>query len=343
MFLAYYLDNDSFTNATSLEFAFIGGLSISQALLISPLATYIIRVYGTRIALLIGILFQTLGLVGASFSREIWQLFLSQGLCFGYGMGFLFVGSVGIIPQWFTSRRSLANGIGAAGSGLGGLMYSLATNAMIENIGVGWAYRILGILAFVANLICAILIKDRNVAIGSTQLAFDHVLFKRFEYLLTLGWAVCSVLGYVVLLFSLPDYSFSIGLSAHQGSIVAAMHNLGQGLGRPLVGIFSDSAGRINVAGLLTFICSFLCLVLWIFARSFGVLLFFAVIVGTVSGTIWATIAPVMAEVVGLKYLPSALSLTWLVLVIPATGKSSKPITTLCFVLTISKSPNLLD
>lgn len=290
-------------------------------MLISPFATYITRMYGTRTTLLIGVFFETLGLVGASFAREIWQLFLSQGLCFGCGMGFLFVGSVGIVPQWFTTRRSLANGIGVAGSGLGGLVYSLATNAMIQNIGIAWAFRILGILAFVVNFICAILIKDRNKAIGSTQLAFDYLLFKRSEYLLTLGWGIFSMLGYVVLLFSLPNYALSIGLSAQQGSIVAALHNLGQGLGRPVVGIFSDAAGRINIAAFLTFICGLLCLVLWIFAKTFGVLVFFAIVVGTVSGTFWATIAPVMAEVMGLKELPSALSLNWLVLVIPITGK----------------------
>lgn len=133
VFLAYYLANEYYPGASALDFAFVGGLSISQALLVSPIATYITRVYGTRTTLLLGVALETLALISASFTHEIWQLFLSQGVCFGFGMGFLFVGSVGIIPQWFTKKRSLANGIGTAGSGLGGLMYSLATNAMI-----GW-------------------------------------------------------------------------------------------------------------------------------------------------------------------------------------------------------------
>ncbi|MCJ1223549.1 Tubulin beta chain (Beta tubulin) [Toensbergia leucococca] len=234
-------------------------------------------------------------------------------------MGFLFVGSVGIIPQWFTKKRSLANGVATAGSGFGGMMYSLATNAMIQNISLGWAFRILGILAFVVNFICAILIKDRNKAIGTSQLAFDYRLFKRSEFLLVLGWGFFSMLGYIVLLFSLPNYALSIGLSPSQGSIIGALLNLGQGLGRPAVGIFSDSAGRINIAGFLTFICGLLCFVVWIFAKTFGVLIFFAIIVGTLAGTFWTTIAPVGAEVVGLKELPSALSITWVVLVLPTT------------------------
>ncbi|KAL8674556.1 MAG: hypothetical protein Q9168_001074 [Polycauliona sp. 1 TL-2023] len=319
VFLAYYLDNDYYPGATALQFAFVGGLSISQALLVSPIATITTRLYGTNVTLLIGVFLETLALIGASFTREIWQLFLSQGVCFGLGMGFLFVGSVGIVPQWFTTKRSLANGIATAGSGIGGLMYSLATNAMIQSLGIGWAFRILGILAFTVNTVCALLMKDRNKTIGSTQLAFDHTLFKKREYLLTLAWGFFSMLGYIVLLFSLPSYATSIGLSSKQGSIVGALLNLGQGLGRPAVGMVSDSVGRINIAFLCTFVAGLLCLVIWIFAKSFGVLVFFAVLVGTVSGTFWTTIAPVEAEVVGLKELPSALSIVWLFLVLPTT------------------------
>ena len=322
VFLAYYLANDYYPGASALEFAFIGGLSISQALMISPIATYITRVYGTRTTLLLGVSLEVLALIGASFTHQVWQLFLSQGICFGFGMGFLFVGSVGIVPQWFTKKRSLANGIGTAGSGLGGMMYSLATNAMIESLGVEWAFRILGILACGVNVVCALLIKDRNKAVGAVQLAFDYTLFKRGEFWLLLGWGFFSMMGYITLLFSLPNYAVSVGLSSQQGSIVGAMLNLGQGLGRPLVGIFSDHAGRINLAGVCTFICGLFCFVIWIFAKSFGVLVFFAIIVGTVAGTFWTTIGPVGAEVVGLKELPSALSIVWIFLVLPTTCES---------------------
>ena len=323
VFLAYYLANDYYPSATPLDFAFIGGLSVSQALLISPLATYVTREFGTRYTLLIGVALETWALIGASFTHAVWQLFLSQGLCFGFGMGFLFVGSVGIVPQWFKAKRSLANGIGTAGSGLGGMMYSLATNAMIESLGVEWAFRILGIISCAVNVICAILMRDRNGAVGAKQLAFDYTLFKKREYWLLLGWGFFSMMGYIVLLFSLPNYAVSIGLSSKQGSIIGALLNLGQGLGRPIVGVFSDGAGRINLAGLCTFTAGLFCLVIWIFAKSFGTLIFFSVIVGTVAGTFWTTIGPVGAEVVGLKELPSALSIVWIFLVLPTTCKST--------------------
>ena len=52
--------------------------------------------------------------------------------------------------------------------------------------------------------------KDRNKAIGSSQLAFDVRFFKKIEFWLTLGWGFFSMLGYIVLLFSLPNYALSV-------------------------------------------------------------------------------------------------------------------------------------
>ncbi|KAL4874336.1 major facilitator superfamily domain-containing protein [Aspergillus karnatakaensis] len=319
VFLSHYLSNDVFPNTTPLMYAFTGGLSISCALLIAPLATYLIHLLGTRFVLNLGVFFETLSLIGASFVTQRWQLFLSQGACFGLGMGFLFVGSVGITPQWFSRRRGLAMGINAAGSGLGGLIYSLAVGAIIPRLGLSWAFRILGIIACAVNLVCANLLKDRNKAVGSRFKAFHLPLLKKPEFLLFLGWGVFTMLGYVAILFSIANFALSVGLSAHQSSIISALLNLGQGLGRPFVGMFSDKLGRINVATFLTMLCGVFCLLIWIFARSMGLVTFFAILVGTVAGTYWATVAPVLAEIIDLQDLPGGLSITWLVLVPPTT------------------------
>ncbi|KAF2131322.1 MFS general substrate transporter [Dothidotthia symphoricarpi CBS 119687] len=319
IFLAYYLANNVFPNATPLQYAFIGGLSISQALIVSPVATLTTRLFGTRTTLFIGIGFETISFIGASFATHIWHLFLSQGVCFGWGMGFLFVGSVGVSAQWFTTRRSLANGVAAAGSGIGGLIYSLGAQAMIKNIGLPWAFRTLAVIAFVINSICALLIRDRNKQIGSSQLSFDHTLFAKPQFLGLMAFGFLSMLAYVVLLFSLPNYARTVGLTSTQGSIVGAMLNLGQALGRPCIGYYSDSFGRLNMASTMTFLAGLFALVIWMFAKSFGVLIFFGLIGGSVAGTFWAVVAPVTTEIMGIVDLPSALSITWLVLVLPTT------------------------
>lgn len=293
IYLSYYLSHDYFPNTSALSYAFIGGLSFSQAVFIAPLATRVIHLYGTRVCLHIGVFLETLSLISSSFARQKWQIILSQGLCFGYGMGFLFVGSVGIPPQWFTKKRSLANAIAAAGSGLGGLMYSLISQRAIDSLGLPWAFRIVGICAFVVNLTASNLLRDRNRQVGSHVRAFDTNLLKRPEFLLMQGWSILSMLGYVVVLFSLPSYAHAIGLTPQQGSIVGALLNLGQMIGRPFVGLASDRYGRLNLATLFTFICGMLCLMFWIPVEvapsPMGLLCFFAIIGGCLAGTYWCS------------------------------------------------------
>ncbi|OAA47867.1 Major facilitator superfamily domain, general substrate transporter [Metarhizium rileyi] len=317
VFLAHYLANDTFPGATPLQYAFVGSLSISCALLVSPVTTISVREFGTKPTMFAGVFMEAASLICASFANKIWHLFLTQGVLFGLGMGFLFTPSVGIVPQWFTTKRSLANGFSACGSGLGGLLYSFVAGAMMRNMGLEWAFRILGILAFVVNTACILLIRDRNKIIGSSQLAFDTTLLKRPEFLLLLGFGWFSMLGYVVLIFSLANYANQIGLGSSQAALISAFFNLGQGVGRPLVGYFSDRTGRINMSGFTTFLAGVFALVIWINAKVYGVLIFFSLLCGTVAGTFWTTIGPVTAEVVGLKNVPSALCLTWLSIAMP--------------------------
>lgn len=323
VFLAYYLNNDYFPNTSALTYAFVGGLSISQAMLVAPLATHIIHLYGTRLCLHLGVFFQTLSLIGASFATKKYQIILSQGVCFGWGMGFLFVGSVGIISQWFTTKRSLANSIAAAGSGAGGLLYSLVTQAIIDKMGLPWAFRILGICTFAVNLTASNLLRDRNRQTGSRHKALDWQLLRRPEFLLVQGWSFFSMFGYTILLFSLPAYARAIGLSANQGSVLGAVLNAGQMLGRPLIGLGSDRWGRINLATSLTFLCGIFCFAFWIPAEvvsaPMGLLCFFAIVGGAVAGTFWTTIAAVGAEIIGLRDLPAGLSWTWVLMVPPTT------------------------
>lgn len=90
----------------------------------------------------VGLVCTTLGQVFAGLSYRIWQLYLSQGILFGLGVGCVFIPAIPILGQWFNKRRALAFGIGTGGSGVGGLVFSITTRAAIENISLKWAYII---------------------------------------------------------------------------------------------------------------------------------------------------------------------------------------------------------
>jgi MFS family permease len=235
----------------------------------------------------LGCLLLSGGFIAASFAHTIWQLYLTQGILVGLGVGFTYVPSIAVISQWFGKKRSLANGISSAGSGIGGLLYSFLTEAIISRVSLAWALRVTALISGVFLILATVLIRTRNEAIQPTQRGFDVQLLKRADSLLLLSWAFISMLGYMMLLFSLPDFARSIGLSAEQASVVNAILSLGTAIGRPLIGFASDYFGRINVAGALTSVCGVLCFALWLPATSYGLLIFFALIIGGIFGVFW--------------------------------------------------------
>ncbi|KAH8693922.1 MFS transporter [Talaromyces proteolyticus] len=234
-------------------------------------------------------------------------------------MGFLFVGTSGIPAQWFRRRRSLANGITAAGSGFGGLIYSLITGAMLDKIGLRWTFRSLAIICLTMIAIAANLLRDRDQAVGSQHRALQVSKFRQPRFNFFVVWGFFSMLGYVILIFSLADFAQAAGLSAHQGSITSAMLNLGQCIGRPLTGWISLKLGRMNIAAAFTGLAGFLCLVMWTQTTNAAGIYSFAILAGMVGGTFWAMVYAVLVDIVGLSDLPSSLSLTWVVLFIPCT------------------------
>lgn len=322
--MAHYIEADVFPGTSSLIYALVGGLTVSMCFVITPVGAFITRTWNTRATLLVGVGFQTLGLITASFCKEIWQLVLSQGLCFGWGMGLMFVASFGIPAQWFSTKRSLASGFATCGSALGGLIYSLGTNAMIENIGLPWAFRILAIISFVINFGCSLFLRDRHAQTKTGKpKAFEIRLLKNFDFILTLIWAVFSIMSYTIVLFSIPDYGKSLGLGSDQGALLGALVNLGQVIGRPGVGLMSDYFGRLNVSVLMTGASGLLCFVFWTFAETYASIVAFSLVIGLFIGTFWASLAPLVAEVLGLQQTINGLNICWIVMVAPVTGKSS--------------------
>jgi MFS family permease len=202
---------------------------------------------------------------------------------------------------------------------------------MIQNISLAWAFRITAILMFAVNSIVILVLRDRIKIISARYRSFDISLLKNFGFLAVILWGFVMLFGYVSVMYSLSDYAVSVGLTQQQGSVVTGMFSAGIMIGRPLMGFVADSMGRINLSIICTIGTALTCFFIWMFAVSYGVMIFFAIIhgfplrlglliSGAMSGVFWTMATPVTAEVVGLQDLASALSLLWLLgTVIPTT------------------------
>lgn len=211
----------------------------------------------------------------------------------------------------------MAVGLTSAGAGLGGFTFSLATNAMIRNLGFAWALRITGILCFASNSIATFFLRDRNAEIRPTQHGFAVYLLKRKGVWMLLGHSFFVMLGYISVLYSASSFAVSLGIPQSRASLATVFLNLGTFLGRPIVGVASDKLGRIKVAFFCTFTSGVLCFALWLPTSSFGLLVFLTIAIGLIMGSFWTTISPLAAEVAGIKEVPSLLSLCWLSIVLP--------------------------
>jgi MFS family permease len=287
VYLAHYLSYEIFPNAKPLDFALVGGLNFSVAMIAAPFANLLTRLSNPNVPIFLGVVTFSAGFVAASFANEIWHLYLSQGVLVGIGVGFTWIPANALIPNWFTTKRSLASGICAAGSGVGGLVMCFSTQAMLESFGLAWTLRATACIVFTALLMAATLIRQCHTPEEPVERMFDWRLMKRYRVVLLLSWSFITMFGYITLMFSLSDYALSIGRSHSDSATVAAILNLGAAIGRPMIGLASDRWGRINVAGVLTFATGILVFVLWLPTMLYGCLLAFALISGATLGVYW--------------------------------------------------------
>lgn len=127
------------------------------------------------------------------------------------------------------------------------------------------------------------------------------------------------MIAYFVALYSLASFATGgLGLSQTQGASLQSILAASQMIGRPLWGMFLDRGGRTNMSIICYIIVGLSSLCIWLPAKSYGVLAFFAVVQGATSGTIWSAATPLTAQMIGVQDLGSALSIFWLTLLVPA-------------------------
>jgi MFS family permease len=286
--LAYYLSHNVFPDGGPLDFAFIGGFNFAFALLMAPLATLMMRLWGVRAPMFLGSILLPTGFIGASFATKIWHLYLSQGICIGIAVGLIYIPATAIIPQWFLKKRSLASGICSAGSGIGGLTICFSTEAMLQSVGLVWSLRITAVIVFFVNLAATLLMHSRDEEIQPDERMFNFRLLGNYHVQLLLSWSFVMMFGYTTLMFSLSDYAIAIGRSNSDSAVVAAVLNLGAAFGRPAIGYASDRYGRVEVAGILTFVCGVLVFAMWVPATIYSVLVIFSFVSGSILGVFWA-------------------------------------------------------
>ena len=86
---------------------------------------------------------------------------MAQGICTGIGNRLLFCPSLTVLSTYFTTKRSLAIGIAAAGSATGGLVFPTIVQQLLEKIGFSWTVRVVGLVMLITQVVAIALVKQR--------------------------------------------------------------------------------------------------------------------------------------------------------------------------------------
>ena len=95
-----------------------------------------------------------------------------------------------VVAHWFDKKLSLAQGICAAGSGLGGLIMSNAAGAALNRWGVKWALVLSGVYSAVLLIPAIFFYKGRHRAVGARSAPYQMKWFFHKGYIWVILWAV---------------------------------------------------------------------------------------------------------------------------------------------------------
>ncbi len=305
-FVAFQTEFDASRGDVSLVFSISGFLYFSIGAVSGRLADRI----GPRRVALAGIICLSVGLLAASFSSRLWQLYLTYGLGVGLGVGCAYVPSVGAIQPWFVRQRGLASGLAVSGIGVGTLVVPLIAVALL---GVGdWrmAFRVLAAGALICGGIAAWRLDNQPARRGlrpdnaepsqaSAAAAGDlptghtvgEALRTRLFWLEYAGVVACSV-GLFIPFVHLAPYALDHGHSGASGALLVGLIGVGSALGRfGLAGI----ADRFPRAAILACVYALMGLMflLWMASTQMPGLAAFALLFGTFYGA-FVALAPAM-------------------------------------------------
>ncbi|KAJ1795569.1 hypothetical protein LPJ59_004270 [Coemansia sp. RSA 2399] len=302
VFSTYYL-NIKFPNTPATTLSWIGTLITTLMLGCNIVTGALADRLGYRLTAYIGTVLCTAAYILASFSNQVWQLILTQGVLFGIGASFLLAPSISIPPQWFEKHKGLASGIAVAGSSFGGLWFTAATQAIIDNLGDKWALRILGILTFAVTSVMN-LMYFRRVPPKPRKHLFEFGAAKRLTFWLISLETFTMYTGYWALTFYVGTTARLFGGSIQDGSNLLLVLNAGSAVGRILAGVVADRFGNINTLLVSLILTVVIEMPLWMKATSIAPLYVLCALYGMVSPT-FISVNPV---IVATQFDPSMLA-----------------------------------
>ena len=253
-----------------------------------------------RITFLIGSILQLVGVFMTSMSTKYWQLFLAQGICTGLGNGLIFCPALSLLSTYFSKKRALAIGIGAAGTATGGVVFPAIVQQLLPKIGFPWTMRVVGFVMLAVQAVTLTFTKPRLPPRKSGPIV-EWSAFKELPYALLTTAMFLNFWGLYFAFYYIGSFGRDIlGISQSEAiSNLLILNGVGF-FGRLIAAHLADRYfGPLNTMIPFVFVSGLL-LYCWTAVTSKGGLVGFAVIYGLfasgIQGLFPATLASLTSD-----------------------------------------------
>jgi MFS family permease len=282
VFQTYYETNPLWHESPS-NISWIGSIQAFLLLLVGVITGPAYDAGYFRALIIAGTILTPLGFMMTSLATQYWQTLLAQAFCVGLGNGCLFIPSVAILPQYFSTRKALANGIAASGSSLGGVIYPIIFRHVQLRLGFAWATRVLGFVCLATCSFSVLVMKPRVFPKHKRHLT-DLGAFKELPYTLFCVALFFGFIGFYGPIYYIQPWAIQTGITNQNlGFYLLPILNAASVGGRIIPNFFADRTGPVNVlvpCSLMTGLLAFI----WIGIHNLGGTVVFAILYGFFSG-----------------------------------------------------------
>ena len=269
--------------ASPSNISWIGSIQAFLLLLVGVITGPIYDAGYFRHLVITGAVLIPLGFMMTSLAKEYWQTMLAQAFLIGLGNGCIFVPSVAILPQYFTTRKALANGLAASGSSIGGVIYPIAFKQLIDKIGFPWATRCLGFISLVTLWFSVSIMKPRYLPRGRRKMV-DWSAFREVPYMCFCIAMFFGFIGFYGPVYYIQPFAIDKHVTTPNfGFYLLPILNAASVPGRIIPNFLADYVGPLNILMPCALITGILALC-WAGITSLPGTIVFAILYGFFSG-----------------------------------------------------------
>ncbi|ETW76306.1 MFS monocarboxylate transporter [Heterobasidion irregulare TC 32-1] len=232
---------------------------------------------------------------------EYYQIFLSQGIGMGLGAGLIYIPCLAIQSHHWRTHRAMAMGIVFTGSSVGGIVFPIMLNQLlnVDNVGFAWSTRATALIVLGLLALANCLMSDRVASKAASghdhpKLDIGSFLTDGPYMLLTLGAFIC-LWGVFYPLFYVQLFAITHGVDPKIAFYTLAILNASSIPGRVLPNLFVHRYGTYNILLACGLCCGAITFALFGITTVAGIVVF-AILSGFFSGGFLSVITAAIAS-----------------------------------------------